>query len=449
MGKAMNKKLVTITVLAILPGLLFFACKKEEKPDQIELRVLNYFDVTTANTSDEIKRIWDRFEKDNPDIKIIREDLFNDPFHERIESYIGSGQLPDVIYAWPSGRSAALHTRRLLKDLGPLVERDKLASYYTPIALDPSQQASGYLGILPQGVTATNAFYINLEVLRDCGLEPAKSYDELKAQVPVLRAKGYETILMANESSWVMQSCLFSLVAGRFCGEDWEQKILSGKTSFTDPDFVAALGFVKAMYDDGVLSSNTLDTGYGDVVDQFTTNRGAYYIDGDWRVGAFITDKPTGKALISPERQNNILISVFPGIDGVVFNRSNSVVLSTGWAMSAAIEPGSAREEAAWKLVKWLAGREVLSIRVESGGVPTPSRTDIDFARLDLEPMQVRMANLYKEYNRATTVIDGAFDPSVFEPINNGLMAIGRGTQTPGEVAAAVQAAFDVWKTTQ
>ncbi|MDR0599384.1 MAG: extracellular solute-binding protein, partial [Treponema sp.] len=291
----MKRVIYAVLAAALLAGIP--ACKGENKSGQVELRVLNYYDMTAAAAADEIPTVWEAFEKANPDIKIIREDLFNEPFHNKVESYAAANKLPDVLYAWPSGRSTTLHTKKLLKDLGPLVQKDGLESVYTAASLDTSGQASGYLGILPRAITSTGAFYVNLEVLNDCGLQPAATYAELKAQVPVLKAKGYDTVLMSNEDTWVMQSCLFSLVAGRFCGEGWEKKILSGQAKFTDPDFVAALTFIQSLYDDGVISKTTLTTSYGDVVGQFATNKGAYYIDGDWRVAAFVTDKTTGQAL--------------------------------------------------------------------------------------------------------------------------------------------------------
>lgn len=445
-------KKLQFVVAGMISLLLVFmvlgGCKKKDS-GKIELRVLNYFSMTNPNSSAEPVVVWEAFEKANPDIKIIREDEFNEPFHQKTESYAAAGQLPDVMYCWPSGRSTSLHTQRLLKDLAPLARRDNLASVFTPVALDPSQQGAGYLGMIPRGMTSTNAFYINLEVLRDCGLQPAKSYAELKAQVPILRAKGYETILMANEETWVMQSCLFSLVAGRFCGEGWEKKIHEGQAKFTDSDFVAALNFIKSMYDDGVLSRATLATNYGDGIGLFATNKGAYYIDGDWRAGDFCTDPSTGQALISPAKQRNIQISVFPDIDGVKFNKSNSVVLATGWGMSAAIPSGSPKEEAAWRLVKWLTGKEVQIYNIGTGIAPVPSRTDItdsDIASLNLEPLKVAIGNIGKEYDRATVVIDGSFEGPVYTPLNDGLQAIGLGSQTPIQVAAVVQSAFDAWK---
>jgi len=428
----------------MLAGLVSIGAAEEV----VELRVLNYLDMTSPNSAEETQVIWDAFEEAHPNIKLVIQNEFNEPFHQATEAYAAAGNLPDVMYVWPSGRSTTLHTKHLLKDLTPLIQRDGLKDFYIPLATDPTQQVSGYVAMLSNGVTATNAFFINMEVLKDAGLEPAQSYSELVAQVPVLAAKGYDTVLMANQDTWVMQSCLFSLIAGRFGGEGWEQKILNGEAKFTDPEFVAALNFVKQIYDDKVINPTTLAVGYGEGPGLFATNTAAYYIDGDWRAGAFITDASTGEALISPERQENFKITVFPDIDveGVKLNKSNTAILATGYAINAALEDGSAKLEAAWELVKWLEGKEVLTYRLSTGGLGSPSRTDIDYASLDLEPLQVAIANLGKEYDKATVVIDGVFEGPVYTPLNDGLQAIGLGSLTPEQVAQNVQDAFDAWK---
>jgi hypothetical protein len=59
------------------------------------------------------------------------------------------------------------------------------------------------------------------------------------------------------------------------------------------------------------------------------------------------------------------------------------------------------------------------------------------------------MMNLADNYDISTVVIDGAFDAAVFTPLNDGLQAIGMGTQAPEEVAEIVQAALEAWLATQ
>jgi raffinose/stachyose/melibiose transport system substrate-binding protein len=166
-------------------------------------------------------------------------------------------------------------------------------------------------------------------------------------------------------------------------------------------------------------------------------------VDGDWRVGAFITDSDTGLALITPQRQQNIKIGVFPDIEGAKINSSTSGILATGWAMSAAIPEGSQKEDAAWRLIKWLSGQENITRMIQDGGISSPARTDINFAAMTLEPMQVTMANMGATYNNTTVVIDGAFHADVYTPINDGLQEIGLGAKTPQQVANEAQQAFD------
>jgi raffinose/stachyose/melibiose transport system substrate-binding protein len=455
----MQMKRIALLVVLMMVLSSVDACTETSTPadgaassEQIEISVLNYTDLSAPNAMESIEFVWGQFDAAHPEIKVTRQDEFNEPFHNAISAYSATGTLPDVMFVWPSGRSTTLHEQKLLKDLRPLMERDGLIDKYVPLATDVTQQFGGYQAMIPHGSTSTNMFMINREVLDAVGLEPAKTYSELVAQVPILAEAGYECVLMANVDTWVMQSCLFSLVAGRFCGEGWEKKILDGTAKFTDPDFVAALDFVEQMYEDGVINRSTLAVGYGDAPGQFATNGAAYYIDGDWRVGMFITSAETGEALISPERQEaSFDITVFPEIDvpGVKFNRSNSSVLGTGYAINANLADGSPELEAAWTLVKWLCGPEVQTNMLRTGGLPTPSWIDIDYSSLDLEPLQIKMANLGNEFDRATVVIDGALNEAVYVPLNDGLQAIGMGTQTPEDVAQMTQDAFDVWNATQ
>jgi raffinose/stachyose/melibiose transport system substrate-binding protein len=411
-----------------------------------ELRVLNYTDLSGANAAAGVARIWDGFAQANPDIRVVREDLYNEPFHEKSAAYAAAGQLPDVVYVWPAGRSSILHNTHLLKDLSSLVRQDGLDKVLSPTALDVSGQAAGYLAMLPMTVTSSHAFYVNLEVLNAAGLKPATTYAELKAQVPVLRALGKETVIMDNQSDWVMQSCLFSTIAGRFGGAGWEKKILDGQAKFTDADFVAALTFIKTLYDDGVIQQASLSAAYGDGLGRFANGEGAYLIDGDWRVGALITDQTTKQAIIPPARQGNFIMTVFPDIAEARLNKSTSTTLGTGYGISAALPAGSAKEQAAWKLIKWLLSTDIQTFQVETGAISTPSNTTVDVARLNLEPLQRQAANFSSQYTTGTAVLDAVFDAAVHTVCNIGLQEIGLGSKPPQQVAQEIQRAFDAWK---
>jgi raffinose/stachyose/melibiose transport system substrate-binding protein len=101
----LSKKVLAVALFAVLAVGFTFA-------EKVTLKVLNYYDMTSANAADELVVIWEAFEKANPDIQLEREDLFNEPFHQKVEAYAAAGQVPDVIYAWPSGRSSTLHSKK-------------------------------------------------------------------------------------------------------------------------------------------------------------------------------------------------------------------------------------------------------------------------------------------------------------------------------------------------
>ncbi|AEF85953.1 putative sugar ABC transporter [Treponema primitia ZAS-2] len=436
------------TTSTLLIVLLLVGCGKQEP---VKLRVLNYTDSTSPAYSTELERVWEAFEKANPEIILEREDLRGESFFNRLETYITAGDLPDVIYAWPSEQAAGLtapgitelHAKKLLKDLAPLIKKDKLGMTYSPVALDGALQAGGYLGILPRSIGSSHSFYVNNAVLRDAGLSPAKTYDELKAQVPLLAAKGYDTVIIGNQDGWVMPYCLFSLLAGRFCGPRWEQRILSGEAKFTDEDFIAAISFVQNLYRDAVIPMETLNYSYGDVTRRFATGQSAYLIDSQQRAAALVSPDTNGDTLISAEREEDILLRVFPEIRGVKLNNSTSVIPGPGWGIGAQVASNSAKEKAAWGLVKWLSGKEVQTWLLESGAIMTATRTDIEIDSLPLSLLQKAAAGFAGNYSAGTAVISRTFQSRVNVSLNDGLQELGIGTKSAKQVAEAVQRSFE------
>jgi len=439
-------KIVGILLLTALIAGSAFAGGSNQRSSEWDgtLRVLFYLEASAANAIEDADLWFNTFQRNNPGVRVERENLFSESYHDKLRAYSAAGDLPDVMYVWPTTRSEYLwNSGYQLKDLMPFVTRDGLRNSYLPTIFDTANHASGRFDIFPQGVTQTHAFYVNLDVLNSVGLQPATTYAELVAQVPVLRAAGLQTVLIPAQDNWVMQSCFFSMILGRFAGADWDRRVAAGTARYTDPEFVAAFDFIRQIYADGVIQRDNLGIGYGDGPGMFAGGRAAYYIDGDWRVGAFITDVATGQALITPARQNNIRITVFPDIPGTRFNSSTSGILGTGYAMSAAIPAGSQREAAAWELIKYFLGQEVSQLRTERGGTPTPSRSDLNFAAMRLEPMQIAMGSFGTQYTTSTPVIDGVISGEVNGAIERGLIELAMGTQTAQQVAAEVQRVQD------
>jgi raffinose/stachyose/melibiose transport system substrate-binding protein len=406
------------------------------------LTVFDYIDATAPGYA-ENEAIWQRFIDENPDITIVKEELSNEPFHQKLAAYVAAGTLPDVMYMYPSGRSTMLHEQKLVKDLAPLLGKDYLANFI-PSVTDPSGQKGKYLAELPQSISYTTVMFTNTKLLSDLGLRVPSTYAELKAMLPKLKAKGIRPVLMANKDDWVMQSCLFSTIVGRMLGDEWIDNALAGKVKFTDKEFIKALDFVETMYKDGVIGRDTIQISYGEAPALFAEGKAAFFIDGDWRQNAFLTDPSSGKALIDPKRQQtDFEYFNFPAIPGEKNPGVASAVLGCGYGISASIPAGSDKEKAAVRLLKYLYSADVQRQYLELGRYIT-SRKDVKSDKL--EPFTVKMAAYHDAVKKTCYVLDGALDTSIYTPLNLGLQQIGLGTKTPTQVAQSVQAAVDAWR---
>jgi raffinose/stachyose/melibiose transport system substrate-binding protein len=400
-----------------------------------------YQDATAAGWSTDVA-IWQKFKDTNPDIDLQQEILFSEAYHNKFSAYIAAGNIPDVFYLWPSRRSssAIIHDQKLAKNLAPLLGADFLKDFVAP-ALDVNQQSSKQLSELPQSFTYTTVMYTNKKLLSDNGLSVPKSYADMKAMVVKLRVKGIQTLILPNGDGWPAQSCLFSTITGRMLGDAWVDQVIAGKVKFTDGAFVNALKFWQQMFTDGVISWTNMQMPYGDGPGLFAGGKAAFFIDGDWRQGAYLTDKSTGTALNEPAKQaTDFALLNFPAIPGEKNPGVVSAIAGVGLGISAKLPAGSDKEKAAVKLLKYYYGPEVSQLELETGAF-IPTRKGVTSEKL--EPFTKMMPQYYATINKTCYVIDGVLEASVFNTLNAGLQAIGLGAKTPAQVAAEMQQAQD------
>jgi len=408
---------------------------------QTTLNFLWYQDATSAGYSTDVA-IWQKFKDDNPDINLNQEILFSNAYHDKLTAYIAAGQMPDVFYLWPSMKdsSALVQQKKLAKDLKVLLGADFVGNF-NATAIDPTQQASKTLLELPQAFTFTSVMYTNKKLLSDLGIALPKTYADLKAMVLKLKVKNIQTVLLPDGDGWPGESCLFSTIVDRMVGTDFQDKVMTGKAKFTDPAFVATLKFWQQMFTDGVISWTNIQEPYGDGPGLFAGGKAAFFVDGDWRQGAFLTDKSTGKALIPPTNQSSDFgLMAFPAIPGEKFPAVVPGIAGTGLAVASSVAAGSDVEKAAIRLLKYYYSPEVQLLNLESGAY-IPSRKGITSDKI--EPFTSMMSQFYGTIAKSSYVFDGVFAPEVVNVLNPGLQAIGLGAQTPLQVATAMQKAMD------
>ncbi|MBA7581061.1 hypothetical protein ES708_22961 [subsurface metagenome] len=410
------------------------AAEEEEEVEvelgpEVEITMLNYLDITSPEAAG-----WDTvveaFNAKYPNITLTIENSFGDAYHQKLAALAGAGDLPDVMFLWPSGRSLEFYKNELTEDLYPFLGADK--DKYVPSAVAP--QWDGKLHELPiTAGTACHVLYVNTKILDDLGLSMPTTYEELVAMGTTISDAGLYPILMANKAAWVMQSCLFSALVGRIAGQDWIDKVITGEASFTDQEFVDSLALVKDMYDTGLLPPQSIQLEYGDAPNLFVTGRSPFMIDGDWRVGALTP-------LLTEEEQADFELAVFPDIAGQKgVSGSTAGVASTGFGMKAGLTGDKA--DAAWKWISFFAGPEASELRFVGEGIIPSYIMDLSVYE-DIPPLVVKRAAFYAEVSTNTSVLDAVITGEPIILINNGLQQLALGDITPEKLAADIEAAM-------
>ena len=398
----------------------------------VTIKWLHYYDITAPGAEVSLD-IIQTFAKLNPDIKLEIETLYDEAYHQKLAALAAAGQLPDVMYLWPAERTGKITRSGLIADLYPFLGDD--IDKFVPAAVAP--QLLGRLHELPtKSGTASHMLYVNTELLDRLGLAMPQTYKELKAMVPAIRGAGLEAITIPAKPTWVMQSCLLSAIVGRTAGDEWLMKAVKGEASFTDEGFVWALRIVEEMYATGLILESNVLLGYGDGPNVFAEDKAVFYIDGDWRVGAFAA-VPDG--LMTPEKQEKITLTVLPDFAGQVGpSSSTSFVPSTGLGMKAGLSQEKA--EAAWKLIYYYAGPWASKRRLTGGDTKPPSLANLDISDVELPPMVQNTFAFYAPHP-PTLILDAVIPADGVQRINTGLQELALGDITPEKLAAEIEAA--------
>lgn len=416
-----------ILPLALAVSLVFASCA-----GAVTIKWLHYYDITAPGAGVELE-IIQNFAKLNPDIKLEIETLYDEAYHQKLAALAAAGQLPDVVYLWPAERTGKITRSGLIADLYPFLG-DDIDKFVSP-AVAP--QLLGRLHELPtKSGTASHMLYVNTELLDRLGLAMPQTYKELKDMVPAIRGAGLEAITIPAKPTWVMQSCLLSAIVGRTAGDEWLMKAVKGEASFTDEGFVWALEIVEEMYATGLILESNVLLGYGDGPNVFAEDKAVFYIDGDWRVGAFAA-VPDG--LMTPEKQEKITLTVLPDFAGQVGpSSSTSFVPSTGLGMKAGLSQEKA--EAAWKLIYYYAGPWASKRRLTGGDTKPPSWANLDISDVQLPPMVQNTFAFYAPHP-PTLILDAVIPADGVQRINTGLQELALGDITPEKLAAEIEAA--------
>lgn len=284
-------------------------------------------------------RIFAEFGKQNPGIAVEFKAFKNTEYNTILQTGLTESGGPDVAQLRVYGNlQPVVESGGLL----PLDGKVDLSGFQPGVVASAKGKKDGKLYGIPAAVSTMQVFY-NKKIFADQGIAVPTTWAELVAAAEKLRSAGVTPIAATGKDVWMLPILHDTVAAARYGGSGFQQRVLAGKAKFTDPDYVASLRVVKELQP--FLPKDVVGVSYADAQLLFINEQAAMFPGGSFELGFFAKQNPDlqlGTFAVPPP----------PG-------SAASTPVTPGWAdMSYGVSAKSDNQEAAVKLVAWMAGKE-------------------------------------------------------------------------------------------
>ena len=192
--------------------------------------------VINSNNTDPVPRAaWqatvDRFQRENPDLKIEFNVYDHESYKKAIRNWLTSAP-PDVVFWFAGNRMRQFVAPGLLEDLTDLYDADAVARMH-PSALELVSQGGRQFGV-PYTYYQIGLYY-RRDVLDAAGIaEAPRTFTDLVAACDKLKAAGIEPFAIGTRDLWPA-AAWFDYLDLRENGYAFHRALMQGIVAYTDP----------------------------------------------------------------------------------------------------------------------------------------------------------------------------------------------------------------------
>jgi raffinose/stachyose/melibiose transport system substrate-binding protein len=198
-----------------------------------------------------IKDAVERWNKENPDRKITVEFFASDAMKAKMRTAVGAGQPPTLIFNWSGGVLKSYVDANAVEDLSSLAkDKPEVTDRYLPSVLQ-NGVINGKTYALPMSKVNPATMYYNKELMDRAGVQPPRTWDDLMAAVPKLKAQGIAPFALGGQSKWPELIWLEYLVDRQGGTAVWDRIQKGDPGAWSDPAVIDALTKIQQLVDAG------------------------------------------------------------------------------------------------------------------------------------------------------------------------------------------------------
>ena len=227
------------------------------------------------------------FTKLHPDITVKFQSFPDENYPTIVSTALAGGKGGDIIhahaYGWLEQFVKSGYFLKLDRTLVPALD-----NMPTDAVASSSYRGDGQIYSVPFA-SQTLGLFINKAVFAKAGLQPPTTWDEFQTVSKALKAKGVTPLANGLGTSW-FNEMFVAVFTNPFLGPDFVRDLTTGKATFKDPRYVAALTKLLDLRDDMPEGYEGVD--YDTSGQLFLTGRAAMLAGGSFDIASYRTENP-------------------------------------------------------------------------------------------------------------------------------------------------------------
>jgi len=345
----------------------------------------------------------------------------------KLKQEMAAGNPPDIFEVF-GGADLKLYVKanRML-DLTPILEELDLMDKFQSLE---EFTIDGRVYGVPYGGYSEGLFY-NKKIFESLGLDIPKTWDELMETAEIIKDAGYVPFGLAAKDAW-MTGMMWNTIMERYVGIDAFNKLVTGETKWTDPQFVKGFEAYAEIVNKDYFTKGALGLLTPAQGSQLLRGQAAMVFTGTWDAVHFTSQDAGGL-------QGQLGFFSFPEIPGGLGDQhSINASYSNGFGFSSTLSKDQMEIVKKFIANFFNEGVQKRALK-EDKLLPSMKLSDLS----DIDPLMNEVLTVMNNASSSWPAFDAIVQPVVTAEIGVRLQELLGGLSTPEEVAANIQAAQD------
>ncbi|MFN3954358.1 MAG: ABC transporter substrate-binding protein [Pararhodobacter sp.] len=371
------------------------------------------------------EQIIPAFQAAHPGIRLDFQPTAPTQYNSALNSKLDAGSAGDLITCRAFDASLQLFQRGQLADLSDL---DSMSSY-SDVARSAWSTDDGSQTFCVPLASVIHGFIYNADAFAELGLEVPATEEEFYAVLDAIQADGsYIPMAMGINDQWEAATMGYANIGvNHWRGEEGRMALIAGETRLTDEQWVEP--FRQLARWSGYLGRGFESQSYPDSQNLFTLGRAAIYPTGSWEIAGF-------------REQADFEMGAFPP---PLPAGADTCYISDHTDMGMGLNAASPNAEAARVFLDWLGTSEFASLFANA----VPGFFPLSSAEFSIDDPLAQEFVSWRERCESSIrpfhQIVSRGTPNLSNESWNASANVMRGTSTPEEAAAALQAGLSSW----